>query len=243
MTEISCIICVYNEGERIKAILSAVYGHPGLSEIIVVNDGSTDETEAVLAAYPDIKLITYSPNRGKTYAMARGIAAARGEYLMFLDADLSGVEPRHIDALAEPVRRGKAEATISLRSNSLALYRALGLDFVSGERVVPTWLLADAPEIMESLPRWGAEAFINERIIAARMRLAVVDWPTVVNVRKHTKIGLVRGALAELKMIGDAVGLLTPLGLVRQNYCLLRQAGRLRWLGKRRRFAGARAAP
>ena len=126
-------------------------------------------------------------------------------------------------------------------SNSLALYRALGLDFVSGERVVPTWLLADAPEIMESLPRWGAEAFINERIIAAQMRLAVVDWPTVINVRKHTKVGLVRGALAELKMIGDAVGLLTPLGLVRQNYCLLRQAGRLRWLGKRR--ALVRAAP
>ena len=107
MTEISCIICVYNEGERVRAILGAALHHPALSEIIVVNDGSTDETATVLAAYPGVKVISYPANRGKTYAMAQGIAAASGDYLMFLDADLEGVEPRHIDALADPVRRAR----------------------------------------------------------------------------------------------------------------------------------------
>ena len=60
--------------------------------------------------------------------------------------------------------------------------------------------------------------------------------------RKHTKVGIVGGILAELKMIGDAVELVTPLGVVRQHYCLLRQAGRLSWLGKWRR-APVRVAP
>lgn len=242
MTEISCIICVYNEGERVRSILGAVLDSPALSEIIVVNDGSTDETESVLAAYPQIRLISYPVNRGKTYAMAQGIAAANGDYLMFLDADLEGVEARHIEALADPIRRGKANATISLRSNSLGIYRGLGIDFVSGERVIPAWLVQDAPKTMEALPRWGAEVFINERIIAADLRLTVVDWWDVINVRKHTKVGVIGGILAELKMIGDAVGLVTPLGVVRQHYCLLRQAGRLNWLGKRRR-APVRVAP
>ncbi len=242
MTEISCIICVYNEGERIRAILGAVYGHPGLSEIIVVNDGSTDETDAVLASYPGIRVISYSPNREKTFALAQGMAAARGDYYMLLDADLSGVQPLHIDALADPVRRGKADVTISLRRNSLGLYRAMGLDFVSGERVIPAWLFADAPAIMEALPRWGAEAFINDRVISARLRLSVVDWRSVMNVRKHTKVGLVRGILAELKMINDAVSVLGPFGVVRQNFCLLRQAGKLNWLGQRRHVP-VRAAP
>ena len=242
MTEISCIICVYNEGERVRAILGAALHHPALSEIIVVNDGSTDETATVLAAYPGVKVISYPANRGKTYAMAQGIAAASGDYLMFLDADLEGVEPRHIDALADPVRRGKANATISLRANSLGIYRGLGLDFVSGERVIPRWLVEDAPAIMETLPRWGAEVFINERIIAAELRLSVVDWADVLNIRKYSKVGALRGMAAEMKMIGDAVSVVTPLGVVRQYYCLLRQAGRLSWLGRRRRYP-VRLAP
>src|SRR5579875_2056937 len=87
---ISCIVCAYNEADRIRHILYAVYRHPMLYEVIVVNDGSTDDTAAMLANYPEIRVLSYSPNRGKTYAMTQGVAAAGGDYLMFLDADLAG---------------------------------------------------------------------------------------------------------------------------------------------------------
>src|SRR6185503_11135984 len=93
---ISCIVCAYNEADRIRHILDAVYRHPMLYEIIVVNDGSTDDTEAMLADYPEIRVLSYSPNRGKTYAMEQGVAAAGGDYLMFLDADLAGVTPADV---------------------------------------------------------------------------------------------------------------------------------------------------
>ena len=141
---ISCVVCAYNEADRIRRILEAVHDHPALAEVIVVNDGSTDDTEAILNDYPAIRAISYTPNRGKTYALTRGIAAATGDYLMFLDADLAGVNAADIQALAEPVIGGRAEVSISLRRNSLAPYRWNGLDFVSGERVIPAQLLDQA---------------------------------------------------------------------------------------------------
>jgi glycosyltransferase involved in cell wall biosynthesis len=219
---ISCIVCAYNEADRIRAILDAVYQHPVLCELIVVNDGSTDATEALLSAYPDIRVLSYTPNRGKTYALAQGIAAATGDYLMMLDADLAGITAADIQKLAQPVLNGWSEVSISLRSNSLGLYRLIGLDFVSGERVIPAWLMAGAGPTMESLPRWGGEAFINDRISRQRLSIAVVDWPAVLNIRKYQKVGFWRGLRSELGMIGDALRVLSPWGVLRQNVALLR---------------------
>jgi hypothetical protein len=219
---ISAVVCAYNEADRIRRILDAVYHHPALAEVIVVNDGSTDETDALLAEYPDIRVISYTPNRGKTYALARGAAAARSEFLMMLDADLEGVLPADIQALADPVLSGHARVSISLRRNSLFLYRCLGLDFVSGERVIPAWLLADAAETMERLPRWGGESFINQLIVNKRLSIAVVKWRGVYNVRKHNKLGWWRGMLAEMSMVRDALSVLTAWGVARQNLALLR---------------------
>ncbi|MGI8840480.1 MAG: glycosyltransferase family 2 protein [Caulobacteraceae bacterium] len=219
---ISCVVCAYNEEDRIRNILDAVDGHPALAEVIVVNDGSTDRTEALLRTYSDVRVISYAPNRGKTYALSRGIAAAKGDWLMLLDADLAGVTAADIDALADPVVSGQAEVAISLRQNSLGIYRRMGLDFVSGERVIPTALLRGVIGEMQALPRWGGEAFMNERIIAAGHGVAVVKWPAVVNVRKYRKLGRWRGFLSELAMIRDALGVISPWGVVRQNFGLLR---------------------
>jgi hypothetical protein len=219
---ISCIVCAYNEADRIRHILDAVYRHPMLYEIIVVNDGSTDDTAAMLANYPEIRVLSYSPNRGKTYAMNQGVAAAGGDFLMFLDADLAGVTPADVTALARPVANGWTDVSISLRANSLLLYQVLGLDFVSGERVIPAWLVADAMTAMQKLPRWGGEAFINERICREKLSIAVVKWPAVYNIRKHQKVGYWRGVLAELAMVGDAFRVLSPAGSVTQNLKLLR---------------------
>ncbi len=220
--QISCVVCAYNEEDRIRNILDAVNRHPALSEVIVVNDGSTDRTLALLRAYPDVKVISYSPNRGKTYALSRGIAAANGDYLMLLDADLAGVTAADIDALADPVVTGQAEVSISLRQNSLGIYRRMGLDFVSGERVIPTALLRGAIDAMQALPRWGGEAFMNERIVEAGYGLAVVKWPSVVNVRKYNKLGWWRGLFSEIAMMRDALCVISPWGVVRQNFGLLR---------------------
>jgi glycosyltransferase involved in cell wall biosynthesis len=221
---ISCIICAYNEADRIGEVLTAIVGHQLLDEIIVVDDGSTDETAARLAAFSGVTLISYTSNRGKTYALARGVAAARCDYLMLLDADLTGISAAHVAALAEPVLTGAADVSLSLRGNSLGIYRMMGLDFVSGERVVPRRLLSDASESMAQMPRWSGEVFMNERIIRRRLRVAIVDWSEVSHTPKRLKAGAWRGTIDDLRMVGDALKLLTPAGVIRQNLALLELA-------------------
>lgn len=92
---VSIIIPVYNEVARL-ANLSIVAEFLGKlkksSELIVVNDGSTDQTLAKLRRlrrkHP-FNLITYSQNRGKGYAIAQGMMAAHGKQCVFMDVDLS----------------------------------------------------------------------------------------------------------------------------------------------------------
>lgn len=219
---ISALVCAYNEAERIGRVLETIAGHPLFGEILVVDDGSTDATAAIVRKYPSVKLISYPVNRGKTYALARGIAAARCDHLMLLDADLAGMRGADIEALARPVLTGRADVSLSLRRNSLKVYRLMKLDFVSGERVLPRALMAGLVEDMMELPRWGGEVFINQLIIEQGLRVAVVDWRNVSHTPKGQKVGAWQGVLGELGMVGDALRLLSPLGVVKQNMALLR---------------------
>lgn len=219
---LSAIVCAYNEANRINRVLDTIADHPLFGEIIVVDDGSTDTTAAQVRAFPQVTLISYPENQGKTYALARGIAAARCDHLMLLDADLAGMGHQDIESLARPVLTGRADVSLSLRRNSLGLYRAMGLDFVSGERVLPRSLLAGEVDEMMLLPRWGGEVFINQRIIEHGLRVSVVDWRNVSHTPKQQKVGAWQGVIGELGMIGDALRLLTPLGVLRQNVALLK---------------------
>ena len=85
---ISVIIPTYNRawvvGEAIDSVLAQDYGH---FELIVVDDGSTDETARVLDAYGDRVFVIRQPNRGVSAARNRGIEAAGGELVAFLDSD------------------------------------------------------------------------------------------------------------------------------------------------------------
>jgi len=222
MQKISCVICAYNEASRIRTILSAVIDHPLLAEVIVVNDGSTDETHNLLASYGDkLKLISYPQNKGKTHALTLGIGAATGDLLMLLDADLIGVTPANITALAEPVLTGKSDVSMSMRTNSLWVYRTVGIDFVSGERVFPRALIADKIPHMLRLPRFGCESFINRQIMNEQLTLTVVRWDNVFNVRMYEKIGWRRGFQAEAGMVIDVFTVLSPFEIIAQYLYLL----------------------
>ena len=218
---ISCIICAFNEAPRIAAVLDVVSVHPLLDEVIVVDDGSTDGTAEVVSRYPAVRLISCAVNRGKSFAMATGIATAQCDLLMLLDADLTGLAVEHITALAAPVLSGGADVSMSLRKNSLLLFRVIGLDFVSGERVISRKLLSEAQAEMHRLPRFGIEIFMNRRIIARRLSIAVTHWPRVAQARKTQKLGLWRGIRAEWRMIVDLLQVAYPLALLSQIYRLL----------------------
>jgi dolichyl-phosphate beta-glucosyltransferase len=93
----SIVIPAYNEGARLAAslekVLSYIHAEDWNAEIIVVNDGSRDNTAEIIRAFaakdPIVRLVENPGNRGKGYSVRHGILNARGEVLIFSDADLS----------------------------------------------------------------------------------------------------------------------------------------------------------
>lgn len=214
----TCIICAYNEAPRIGEVLSAVATHPLLNEVIVVDDGSTDNTADIVRSFPSVQLISRAENRGKSRAFAEALRAANNDYIMCLDADLKHFTPANITELAEPVLSGHFDMSISVRRNSLAIYRWFGLDFVSGERVIPKRIVAACLSEIEKLPRFGIEVYMNKRIIEGRLKIAVVTLENVDNTRKAEKMGLCRGTFADWKTALDILRVASPLEVVRQSY-------------------------
>lgn len=106
---VAVIIPAFNEGARIRAVLEAVRGSSLPDEIIVVNDASTDNTSAVAKSIEGVRVIELPRNAGKGGAMAVGVEATQADVLLFIDADLQGVRPEHIDAILKPCSTGAAK--------------------------------------------------------------------------------------------------------------------------------------
>ncbi|MGR3375184.1 glycosyltransferase family 2 protein [Salipiger abyssi] len=222
---LSCIIPAYNEAPRIGAVLAAVLDHPLICEVIVVDDGSSDGTadraEALATDAPTLRVIRQPQNGGKSRAVATGIEAARGEHLLLLDSDLLGLDADHLSDLIVPVLERRADAAISLRRNAPLLWRALGIDYISGERVMPRALLAAHTGTLRGLPRFGLEVFINRLWLSDGLRLAIVRWPGVDSPLKHTKRGgWIDGLRADAAMLRDIFRTVPPAETLRQILAL-----------------------
>ncbi|MEK7137091.1 MAG: glycosyltransferase [Patescibacteria group bacterium] len=92
--ELSIIIPAYNEEERLgktlEALIAFLHHHVLSWEILVVDDGSTDNTLAVARAFSDaypVRTLRYEQNRGKGYALRTGVGSARGKCIATYDAD------------------------------------------------------------------------------------------------------------------------------------------------------------
>lgn len=108
MKKLSIIIPAYNEEKTLSEILRRVksVSIPGWeTEIIVVNDASTDSTRTVLDTHSDIVAIHHDENRGKGSAVATGLSQATGDYILIQDADLE-YDPAEIPLLISSLRDG-----------------------------------------------------------------------------------------------------------------------------------------
>jgi glycosyltransferase involved in cell wall biosynthesis len=123
------VIPAREESDRIGGTVRAAMGLPGVDLVLVVDDGSQDQTR-VLAERAGAAVVSHPRPRGKGAAMETGAEAVRlldhregraaPRHLLFLDADL-GDTAQHAGPLAEPVRRGEADMTVAVFSSTLKL--------------------------------------------------------------------------------------------------------------------------
>ncbi len=222
MASVSCIIPAYNEALRIGRVLSVTTTHPLIHEVIAVDDGSTDATTQTIGSFEKVRLITQPRNTGKSGAICAGIRASTCEYLLFLDADLIGLTEDDITALLLPVINGTADATISLRRDALLPWRTIGLDYLSGERVLRRDILSGHLDVIEGLPGFGLESYINELLIRRRARIEVVRWENVGHVLKTKKYGVWNGIAGETRMMMNIIETSSLAGTAQQISALWR---------------------
>jgi LmbE family N-acetylglucosaminyl deacetylase len=115
---IAAIIPAYNEACHLGNILTVLQSVSYLSEIIVVDDGSSDGTydAAIYASKndPRLHLLRHDINLGKGQAIFTGAQATQADYLLLLDADLVGFTKVHIEKMVSPLIKGQAEMTVGL---------------------------------------------------------------------------------------------------------------------------------
>lgn len=196
------VIPAYNEEATVGAIIEAVRQVSLIYETIVVSDGSNDNT-AQVARSCGAKVIELKENMGKGGAMAVGVQHTDADIVLFLDADLIGLQPHHIVDLIMPVADSRAEMTVGIfEQGRLATDLAqLIAPYLSGQRAVKRSLLTQLSNL--ELTRFGVEVALTRFAKTAGISVVEVELKDMTHIMKEEKLGVFRGFLARLRMYWD----------------------------------------
>jgi len=107
-TNATCIIPAKDEAETIGDVIDVVKQVQEISEIIVVDDGSSDETSDI-ARKRKVKVVRHAVNRGKGAAIKSGAQKAKNDLLVFVDADLQNISPGKVQKIVAPLLKNEAD--------------------------------------------------------------------------------------------------------------------------------------
>ena len=198
---VAAIVPAWNEQETIAEVLSVLKATPLIDEIIVVSDGSTDETVAI-ARNLQLKTIHLRQNRGKGTAMAVGVAHTDADILVFVDGDILNLTRDLLDRLIEPVVAGRVDMNIGIRHRGElvnAIHRRTG-PLLSGIRCLRREIFEAVPEEIEGFAIETALNWAAERLGKRSTTLVLYNLKHLV---KEKKRGLVQGARARCEMFAS----------------------------------------
>lgn len=140
---LSVILPAYNEGsviaESIERLSAELDKFSENHEIIVVNDGSTDDTKQKVLDLkkrkPEVKLISYKNNKGKGYAIKRGLLAAKGDAVVLIDADLD-IHPCQIRGYLKKMLQARKKDSSVAGAIGSKLDRRSNVDFPAKRRIM-----------------------------------------------------------------------------------------------------------
>ena len=226
---VSVIIPAYNEAERLLATLAATANYFAARgepfEVLVVDDGSTDETAAVVrefaASRPEaiVQCLSYGGNRGKGYAVRYGMLRASGEMRLFCDADLATPAEEYEVVLAAMTAQNTPIGIGSrpLRASHLLVHQPwyreqLGRGFNAAVQILAVpgikdtqcgfkIFTAETAKAVFSQCRIDGFAFDSEALfIARRLGYGIAEVPISWSHKDGSKVSMIRDGL---QMLGD----------------------------------------
>ena len=209
---ITAIVAAYNEEKTIGDVLRAITSSPLIDEVIVVSDGSTDDTVRICRSF-GVRTIVLRENRGKGYAMRVGVDSASHDVLFFVDGDMCNVTEQTIESLILPVLRDECEMNIGVR------HRGPVLDFLhlkmqcgpvlSGIRVMKREVFERVPPQYQE--RFKIEAALNCFCSRSGYRQQHTIIYDLLHVTKESKRGLGEGLRSRWDMSREVFLLLFDL--------------------------------
>lgn len=194
MKDVSAIICAYNEMNTIRDVIFSVAESRLFDEIIVVNDGSTDNTQKVIddckntCCIVDVQL---PENKGKGYAMAIGIEKSKSGILVFIDADLtksSSVQLKGpLNQLIKPIKDGEADMVLGQPYVTILNYKVNPFKSLTGERSVKREDILPIINKMKDSD-FGVETLINLYYQATGKVVKYILLPELDHLSKFSKV-------------------------------------------------------
>jgi glycosyltransferase involved in cell wall biosynthesis len=201
--KVAAVIPAYNEELTISDVIATLHQVPFVTEILVVSDGSDDRT-ALAARRAGAAVIEHEQNQGKAGAMRTGVAATTAEVILFLDADLIGLSPAHVQALLLPVMQGEADMTVGIFDEGRLTtdLAQLVAPYLSGQRALKRyiWDSMFTDEMDTELSRFGIEVALTRHVKGGGYPVMEVALEEMSHRMKEEKLGLVKGMAARLKM-------------------------------------------
>ncbi len=189
----------YNEQETLADVLSVLKSSPLVDEILVVSDGSTDETVAIARALA-VRTIHLRRNHGKGMAMALGLVHTSAPVLVFVDGDIMNLSEYLIGELIGPVVEGEASMNVGIRHRGWFLdwFHARYGPLLSGIRCLERQVFEALPE--EYLAGFAVETALNYSCRRQKLRLETTVLYQLKHLVKERKRGLALGSRARLEM-------------------------------------------
>jgi len=202
--KISVIIPAYNEEITIADVIKTVKNVPEINDIIVVSDGSTDDTVAIARGL-NVDVYQMKENIGKGGAIKRGFEKTDSDILLFLDADLIGLKHEHVYALINPIRENTADMTLGIFTQGRLLtdLPQFLMPYLSGQRAIRRQIIDAIPNM--DLLKYGLELAITKVVKKYDYRVSKIKLHNLTQRIKEEKYGLVEGSKKRLQMYFDIV--------------------------------------
>lgn len=216
----SIIICTYNEDKTIAEVLTACCKLNPDCEIIVVDDGSSDNTEKILTELSETYSFRYErleKNMGKSWAMAHGVEMAESDIILFFDADVSNITKEHFDEILKPLLEETADMVLGQPSETVFDYHINPFRSLTGERAL---LKSDLMPILDDIRdiRFGVETYLNLYYQAKGKRIKYVLMKGLKHPTTYEKTGSFSGATKKYLSEGNEIA-----RTIVNNYDLINQ--------------------